>query len=326
MNKKISVIMPVYNSAKLVEKGVRSILNQTYQDFELIIVDDGSTDGSDVICDKFANGDDRIKVIHKVNGGPSSARNVGLSHATGEYVYFIDCDDELQLDGLTKLQSAMEKNLVELVICGYNVINKEKTSKINFNSIPNGNIKEEQTFLNILKNSLFASLWNKLYLRAKITHEFNEEIKWGEDLQFNLEYIKNISNFSLIEDPLYNYYIYINENSLTSMSEKKKYEQNLYSLPHRIRLVKELFPESKAVMSETCGNFVNITKGYVKQLVSNCNGYKEVKMELMNVVTNPILRECINYHLPLTLSEKLIRLLLKLRMTRLVYLAYKNKR
>ena len=99
-NPMISVIVPVYNAEKYLKECIRSILNQTIQNLELILVNDGSTDGSGYICDEYINKDNRIKVIHKENGGVSSARNMGISEATGEYFTFVDSDDYLEPNAL----------------------------------------------------------------------------------------------------------------------------------------------------------------------------------------------------------------------------------
>lgn len=113
----ISVIVPVYNMEKYLKKCVDSILNQDYKDIELILVDDGSKDSSPLMCDEFADHDDRIKVIHKENGGQGSARNMGLDIAKGEYISFIDSDDWVEPDMYTNLITIAQENDADLAIC-----------------------------------------------------------------------------------------------------------------------------------------------------------------------------------------------------------------
>mgnify|MGYP003290941701 CR=1 FL=1 len=113
----ISVIVPVYNMEKYLEKCVRSILNQDYKDIELILVDDGSKDSSPQMCDEFARQDERIKVIHKPNGGQGSARNMALDIAQGEYISFIDSDDWIELDMYTNLVGLLEETGADIAIC-----------------------------------------------------------------------------------------------------------------------------------------------------------------------------------------------------------------
>lgn len=115
---KVSVIVPVYNVSKYLQRGIESVLSQSYRDLELLLVDDGSTDESGRICDEYAARDCRIRVFHKENGGVASARNVGLDQATGEWVYFMDPDDELFPDCLSVLTSGISEG-VDVVMGGY---------------------------------------------------------------------------------------------------------------------------------------------------------------------------------------------------------------
>ncbi len=114
----ISVIVPVYKAEQFLKKCVDSIVNQTYKNLEIILVDDGSPDKCGELCDEFAKNDDRIKVIHKENGGQSSARNVGLDIMTGEYVGFVDSDDWIEPNMYEKLYGLIEKNNAHIVACG----------------------------------------------------------------------------------------------------------------------------------------------------------------------------------------------------------------
>ena len=109
MNEKISVIVPVYNVEKYLEKCVKSILNQTYSNFEILLINDGSTDNSDIICDKIKNLDDRIKVFHRENSGVSATRNFGLENSTGNLITFIDSDDFIKEDMLEILYNNLVK-------------------------------------------------------------------------------------------------------------------------------------------------------------------------------------------------------------------------
>lgn len=109
--KKVSIILPIYNVEKYLEKCVNSVINQTYQNIEVILVDDGSKDSSGRICDKLVESDNRIKVIHKKNGGLASARNAGYEAATGEYIMYIDSDDVIKNGIAEKCVSAMEKTI-----------------------------------------------------------------------------------------------------------------------------------------------------------------------------------------------------------------------
>lgn len=112
---KISVIVPIYNVEKYIEKCINSIINQTYKDLEIILVDDGSTDSSGKICDEYAKKDKRIKVIHKKNGGVSSSRNIALTIANGDYITWIDSDDWIEKDTYSKLADIILKNKADII-------------------------------------------------------------------------------------------------------------------------------------------------------------------------------------------------------------------
>ena len=114
----ISVIIPVYNAKERLKICIDSIINQSYSNFEILIVDDGSTDGSDILCDELAKADKRIKVFHKENGGVSTARNMGIDNAEGKYLVFVDADDTLSSNGLELMRDKICKNQVDMAIAG----------------------------------------------------------------------------------------------------------------------------------------------------------------------------------------------------------------
>ena len=163
----ISVIVPIYNVEKYLEKCIESIINQTYRNLEIILVDDGSLDNSGAICDEYAKRDKRIRVIHKENGGLSDARNAGINVAKGEYIGFIDGDDYIDVSMYEKLIEALIANNTDMSICNFRYVDEkgEKVAKEEFpiqNSVVEGN--------DILKKDMFENnywywvvAWNKLY-------------------------------------------------------------------------------------------------------------------------------------------------------------------
>lgn len=129
----ISVIVPVYNVEKYLDKCVDSIVNQTYKNLEIILVDDGSPDNCPKMCDNWAKKDKRIKVIHKENGGVSSARNVGIDNAKGEYIGFVDSDDWTEKKYIQKLYEVLIQENADIALCGYNRVTGANIEKININ-------------------------------------------------------------------------------------------------------------------------------------------------------------------------------------------------
>ena len=122
MNQTISVIVPVYNVSQYLPDCIENICAQTYSNLEIILIDDGSTDNSGILCDEYAKKDSRIKVIHQTNSGAASAKNAGLRAVTGEYLAFVDSDDYLELDAYEFMINKMQKHNVDIVRCGFQYV------------------------------------------------------------------------------------------------------------------------------------------------------------------------------------------------------------
>lgn len=192
---KVSVIVPVYNAEGVVSRGVDSILAQGYQDFELILVDDGSSDGSGAICDKYAQQDGRVKVVHQENAGVSAARNAGLKVAQGEWVTFVDSDD-IVLDGfLESLVAAVNREeRIDLAYCGYAIVEGSTSIKTYQTKTYIG--KEQlHDVLSSTKLLYRCSPWAKLFRRSIITDnglKFDTNLTISEDRLFIYKYLIHV--------------------------------------------------------------------------------------------------------------------------------------
>ena len=161
MNEKITLIIPVYNKKKYINHCLDSISAQTFEDFEVLLVDDGSTDGSAEICDEFANNNARVRVIHKQNGGVSSARNRGIEEAGGKYVVFCDADDEFPPDALSDLYAAAEKYGADITVGGAGdvIIDKRRNEIRTVNPLSIFSAFSPKTlFMNLSKPVSFSSV------------------------------------------------------------------------------------------------------------------------------------------------------------------------
>ena len=207
---KVSIIVPVYNRGKVLRRCVHSILNQDYQDIEVILVDDGSRDSSFSIISEYAAKDDRVIAIHKENGGVSSTRNKALSVASGDYVQFLDADDWLPFDSTKLLVREMEENDVEMVVGDFYRVVGNKVSK-------KGSIHEAEV---ITRNEYadrmmltpadfyYGVLWNKLYRRDILEKHhivMDANISYCEDVIFNLEYLLHVNKVAVLKAPVYYY-------------------------------------------------------------------------------------------------------------------------
>lgn len=206
----ISIITPVYNAEKYLARTLESIISQSYSNWELILVNDGSTDDSSAIIARYAHNDLRIKVINQENAGPSVARNTGILKAEGTYLNFIDADDWVTTDYLEKLMYAM-KDHIDLVCAGYFEINSNYPEGLqlhDFNQNQQNKIISKKEFQTNLFNGVTGVLWGKLFKKDifdKKKIQLNSNLKLSEDLLAVLEYSKYIKNVYIIPDAIYYY-------------------------------------------------------------------------------------------------------------------------
>lgn len=204
MDHLVSIIIPVYNAQDTLMKALQSVVSQSYTNLEIIVVNDGSTDQSAAIIDEMSRLDYRIRVFHKKNGGQSSARNLGLREAHGEYIQFLDSDDWLQYNAIEcALSHLIANERTDFILYGFNIYNGSCLLRT-----PNaGNyiysMNDGYNGFVPIKN-LIVSPCNKLFKRQYITHFFEENRIYGEDAIFNYQNLTNDTNIQCISDCLYN--------------------------------------------------------------------------------------------------------------------------
>ena len=220
----ISIIVPVFGAEKYLHRCLDSILAQTFTNWECILVDDGSKDSSGTICDEYAQKDYRFRVIHKPNGGVSSARQFGLDAAEGEFVIHTDSDDWLEPCMLNELIRHQEESGAECVIFDFFRVTNETTIRIC--QLPT-NLHHKQVLKDIIGGKLYACCWNKLIKRSSIMKwgaKFPKNINFGEDKCFLASLFRNPISISYLPKPLYYYDASINENSLVRRITKQSME------------------------------------------------------------------------------------------------------
>lgn len=231
---KISVIVPVYNAEKYIERSVNSILSQSYPYLEILLINDGSRDNSLSLCRDLAKKDDRITVLTQQNGGAASARNAGLQAMTGKYVMMADADDFLVPDACETMIRAIGQN--DLVIAHF-------FFDIGSLSSPKGlldgdRVLNENEFLTELAKRpgafYFCALWNKLYradIIRRLSLAFDPFFDWGEDFVFNLRYDSAVHSVALVEKPIYHYVKVAGSTSMRWMLR----------IPHSIRIKHRMY-------------------------------------------------------------------------------------
>lgn len=213
----VSVIVPIYNIAKYLDKCIESILLQSFRQFELILVDDGSTDGSELICDAYAKKDDRIKVIHKKNEGLVRARKTGLENAAGDYIAYVDGDDWIEHDMIARLYDALTEKKVDIAMCG-RFEDTGDTQKSVYHGISEGRYDKQAlldiVYPNMIVNGtffewgIFPGVWDKLFRREcleKYQMAVDDRLTMGEDAACTYPCLLNADSIYIVHECLYHY-------------------------------------------------------------------------------------------------------------------------
>ncbi|WP_051209955.1 glycosyltransferase [Gelidibacter mesophilus] len=212
MNILISIIVPVYNVEKFIDRCIQSILNQTYKNLEIILINDGSTDESGSICDQYALKDNRVVVYHIVNGGSSIARNLGLKKSRGEYIGFVDSDDWVKPNMFNELLKFALENDLKVVETNFTTSHITEENSIPENPV-GGRIEERIIALKRIISNTGFSVWRRLYHRSILKNRFFIENVLHQDVYYTIDILNEISYLGYIEIPLYVY----NDQNLTSV-------------------------------------------------------------------------------------------------------------
>ncbi len=210
MSALVSIIIPIYNAAPQLARCIESVRRQTYQNLEILLVNDGSHDASLPICHMYAGVDSRIVVIDKPNSGVSATRNTAIEAARGAYLQFVDADDYLVPDATERLVARATETASDMVIANYFRVNGEEISEFGF--LQRGDVMNRTEFAKELMvapaSFYYGVLWNKLYA-ARIIRQYHircsEELEWSEDFLFNLEFIRYAEHFAALSAPVYYY-------------------------------------------------------------------------------------------------------------------------
>lgn len=274
----ISIIIPVYNAAEFLRTTVQSVLSQDYRDFEIILVDDGSTDKSGEICDNLAAEFNQISVVHKTNGGVSSARNTGIELARGEYLMFIDSDDEIDKWMLGDLVKEIEEKKADKVFCGFEEIHEDGTREDHIADLPprkflNRNvIIYTMIYTGCLSNSYMNSVCGGMY-KTSIIKQNNLRFEcrpMGEDWLFNMKYCDLIQSAVYIDKPYYKYLR--NKASATSRYQPQQFELWVENRAFRKSLEERYKFEIESKIQDT--QWIIKVMYYAIQVIQNDPDYK----------------------------------------------------
>lgn len=329
----LSIIVPIYNVEKYLPTCLDSILAQTFKDFELILVNDGSTDNSKNICFDYANKDERIKVINKENGGVSSARNVGLNLSKGKLISFVDPDDLLEPNMYEKLINALYENNVDISVSRIKTLNHNSNStsisliwgKAGL-TIDRDDI-EKKLIPSIILNNTYSlvPVFNKVYKRRIFDNfgiQFDETMHFAEDLRFNLNILTKIGSLVYVDQPLYNYFIHKRESAIQQF-RKDMYDYILNNKQYLLQLCLDYGVEDYS--TDVNVHFMNVTLNYIDD-VAKSKITKREKFYILNKILNDFdfRGDLLVYNCP-TLYRVVVKYLCILRIKRILIIFIKCK-
>ncbi len=332
----VSIIVPIYNASRYLCRCIDSLVQQTYSNIEVILVDDGSIDGSGRICDQFAEKDGRIHVIHQDNHGVSFSRIVGLNESTGNYVMFVDADDYIDKDAILKLITVIFNNHVDVVVCQLYDVYEDKLIKnirpvkgtyysYEFNHLLESNFLFDR---DEMRSGITLYLCGKLFKRSVLNDQSMKiglGVAYGEDMLIFLDLFKHhITSITIIDDILYYYYHHPNQVTAQSIStrwpdyvavwEKLFYlydKDGSFSIQLPARIAYYSYKSAKKVFEE--GNSRAICIDFLK------------RMRTENIVQSVLFRNESLFKLFCNHRINLFLFLMKYRLYRAVYLGYRLK-
>lgn len=258
----ISVIVPIYNVEQYLEKCIESIISQTYKNLQIILIDDGSNDKSGKICNKYAEKDKRIVVIHKENAGVSEARNTGLDNAKGEWITFVDADDWIEEEYCQRLYNLVIETNSDVALCGYNRVVGTKKEKINYDGTIESCTSEDYLKKALNPQTGFGFGAMKFIKKSIIHNKFCKELVVCEDALFNIELSKTVKKAILVKENLYNY-------RMNNESVVKKYDDNYADkYLYAVKKIKK-YLEGQRYDKEIMQNYYNFAAFHVLLIAVN---------------------------------------------------------
>lgn len=285
----ISVIIPIYNTENYLPKCLDSVLSQTLKDIEVLLINDGSTDGSQKICEEYACKDQRIQVLHTPNQGVSHARNLGLEMAKGEYISFIDSDDWIEKDMIATLYRLIQTNHTDLSTCGYTIEDEKGKVIYSINKKNTCILDKWEAISSLFKDKHYrykGNLWDKLYKKEIIDRDklrFNEQIYYNEDRLFIFQYLRLCQSITYTCSSFYHYII---RNSSVMGTFQKTYNKKMCTFMDAFDIM--------TVLSETYPDYVkrNLSMDYTLSSISFFTQYShlipfhEIRDRLMTIKKN----------------------------------------
>ena len=335
LNKKplVSIIVPVYNVEFYIQECLESLINQSYKNIEIFLIDDGSTDDSGKICDEYCKKYSFVNVIHKENQGLGMARNTGLDNASGEYVYFLDSDDYIEKDEIEYLMCTIMQNNADVCLTGYKSVNDQKKllffreyedavyrgSEVKnvlfpkmLGSLPNGSDRIEM--------SASAQMYSMKPIKNNNIRFVSEQKLISEDLVFNMTYMQYANKVCTIKR-VGNYYRN-NQNSLSHQYRNNRIEQTLFFYEYILKELKKLEYGKDVIDRHTKQFFIGVKTCISQEKKNNNDSYKEKIKRINALCNNKLLKEAIKEYpvRELGYKQQFFILCLRKKLSRILYL------
>lgn len=297
---KISVVIPMYNSKKYIERCIKSIQEQTLKELEIIIIDDESNDGSREICEVMAKNDDRIHLISQKNAGPGLARNKGLENAKGEYIAFVDSDDTIAPEMYEVMYRTARQNGADACLCGFSKVDVDGTEDYNENPLGGECFSGNEVITNVLLNILGAkpeassdfvlgiAVWKGLYSRSVIEnyhlHFYSDRVFYSEDTMFNVDYFLHSKKVVMVKDCFYKYQK--NGTSFTATYKADMHDKNIRfyeAVDNRLQGL-DCYQEARMRLQRLFLGFVR----YYLQRIVELYPVKNAMVQIKNICKHPV--------------------------------------
>lgn len=317
----ISIIIPVYKCEKHIDNCVQSIMDQTYTNLEIILVDDGSPDNSGKICDEYAKRDSRIVVIHQKNGGVSAARNAGIACSTGEYIMFVDSDDWVDKTIVQHLYSNLEEKNADMSICRhYTVIDNTHFQKSLCEAIYVSGDKEIADYVhNQFNTAPIRAPWATLYKRGLVGN-FLKEMEFGEDTLFKIDCFERAKTVVVSDRMLYYYNTYETPDSLTKKFSSNRFDYYLILHARALDMLNSKGGITKKQAIYANYNLVSNVFLFMRKYCAQNNNGKAQREYIYLVCKNDIVQEALKNVFVARKKENIKILLMKHKMIRCLQL------
>ncbi len=335
----VSVIVPAYNCERYLRQCIDSIIEQSYKNIEIILVDDGSTDNTGEMCDAYAARDKRIRVIHTKNSGPAAARNIAIRESEGSLIFFLDADDSIDKEAVNELVAYYRQYEVDMVVGDFHKFRYDHTGIDHEGAFPDSRLLTKQDIIDYTrsylkkpnKRPLFTYSWGRLF-KAVIIKEhnivFDERLHTFEDVTFNFEYLKYTDRMFFLKRPLYNHLVH--DNYASASLKIRRDPESLFGYRKAMARAAEFLEGCNAgidVKREVGHAYTCYT---IIQLVRTCGQINKentatIRHFIKRFVHDPELAGHVPFYTPSKGDSRVLPILLKLKLARLIMLVCQYK-